>query len=107
MIFPNAGDLPRHPSQLYELGLEGIALFIILWFYSKKPRPRGSISGLFLLCYGIFRFTVEFFREPDQQIGFVAFDWMTKGQLLSLPMIVFGMGIMYWAYRGQKKCGHI
>ncbi len=91
MVFPFGGPLPRHPSQLYELGLEGFVLFIIIWLYSRKPRPLGRVSSVFLLCYGSFRFFVEFFRTPDQQLGFIAFDWLTMGQLLSLPMILLGI----------------
>lgn len=98
MVFPQAGPQPRHPSELYEFFLEGVVLFIILWWYSSKPRPRMAVSGLFLLCYGCFRFFVEFFRQPDIQIGFVAFGWMTKGQLLSIPMIIAGAALLGWAY---------
>lgn len=104
MIFPNAGNLPRHPSQLYEFFLEGVMLFIILWTFSRKPRPRWAVSGLFLFFYGLFRFTIEFFREPDAQIGFVAFGWLTKGQLLCLPMILLGLGIFVWAYTRKPLC---
>ena len=78
----------RHPSQLYEFCLEGVVLFAVLWFYSRKPRPRYAVSGLFALLYGLFRFGVEFVREPDVQLGFIAFDWLTMGQILSLPLIV-------------------
>ncbi|OGT46665.1 MAG: prolipoprotein diacylglyceryl transferase [Gammaproteobacteria bacterium RIFCSPHIGHO2_12_FULL_41_20] len=99
IIFPNAGQAPRHPSQLYELILEGVVLFIILWLFSRSPRPRGAVSGLFLLGYGLFRCSSEFFREPDIQIGYIAFDWVTEGQLLSLPMIMLGIGLLIWAYR--------
>lgn len=101
MIFPaeKAGGLPRHPSQLYEALLEGIVLFIILWVFSKKPRPLASISGLFLFAYGLFRFLVEFVREPDSQLGYLAFDWVTMGQALSLPMIVIGLFLVSWSYR--------
>lgn len=103
MIFARTGGpLPRHPSQLYEFALEGVALFIILWFYSSRPRPVGAVSGLFLICYGTFRFIVEFFREPDQQLGYLAFGWFTMGQLLSLPMILVGMGLIVWAYRTRR-----
>lgn len=107
MIFPNGGELPRHPSVLYEFLLEGVAMFVILWFFSQKRRPRWAVSGLFLLCYGLFRFCIEFFREPDAQIGFVAFGWLTKGQLLSLPMFILGIGMLVWAYRGKKVCNNI
>jgi len=88
----------RHPSQLYEFALEGIVLFAVLWLYSRKPRPRYAVSGLFALLYGLFRFGVEFVREPDVQLGFVAFDWLTMGQILSLPLIIVGMGLL-WASR--------
>lgn len=103
MVFPNAGNLPRHPSQLYEFALEGVLLFIILQWYSQKPRPIGSVSGLFLLGYGLFRFIVEFFREPDVAQGFVAFDWLTRGQELSLPMILVGAFIMLFAIRASYQ----
>jgi phosphatidylglycerol:prolipoprotein diacylglycerol transferase len=101
MVFPDprAGGVPRHPSQLYEASLEGLALFIILWLYSSKPRPAMAVSGIFLLCYGIFRFILEFFRTPDAQLGFVAFDWLTMGQILSTPMVLAGAGLVWWAYK--------
>ena len=91
VIFPLAGPDPRHPSQLYEMMLEGMLLFIVLWIYTRKPRPLGRASGLFLLIYGVSRFAVEFLREPDAHIGPVALGWMTMGQLLTLPMILFGV----------------
>jgi len=90
MVFPQVDALPRHPSQLYEFSLEGIALFLILWIYSRKPRPVGSVSGLFLIGYGSFRFLVEFTRQPDSFLGYVAHG-LTMGQLLSFPMIVLGL----------------
>jgi len=99
MVFPNAGPYPRHPSQLYEAGLEGIMMFVVLWLYSRKPKPTMAVSGLFLLLYGCSRFFVEFFRQPDAQLGFVAFGWMSQGQLLSLPMVAGGIILMAWAYR--------
>jgi len=102
MVFPNAGPLPRHPSQLYEFSLEGVALFIILWVYARKPRPTGAVSGLFLLCYGIFRFLVEFVREPDVQLGYLAFGWVTMGQILSLPMILLGVWLLWWSHRKRN-----
>ncbi len=95
MVFPIAGPLPRHPSQLYEFLLEGVLLFIILWVYSSRSRPRGSVSGLFLLCYGSFRIFIEFFRQPDPQLGYLAWNWLTMGQLLSVPMIVFGLFLIF------------
>jgi phosphatidylglycerol:prolipoprotein diacylglycerol transferase len=99
MIFPNGGPLPRHPSQLYEFLLEGIALFVIVWIYSAKPRPRMAVSGVFALGYGCFRFFVEFYRQPDAHIGYLAFDWFTMGQLLSTPMIAVGIGLIWWAHK--------
>lgn len=103
IVYPNAGPLPRHPSELYEAFLEGIVLFIMMWLYSAKPKPRMAVSGLFLLGYGVIRFTVEFFRQPDPQLGFVAFGWMTQGQLLSIPMIVIGIFLLGYAYSHQRK----
>jgi phosphatidylglycerol:prolipoprotein diacylglycerol transferase len=101
MPFPGAGGEPRHPSQLYEAGLEGVALFVILWWYSARPRPAGSVGGLFLLGYGVFRFVVEFAREPDAHLGFVALQWMSMGQILCLPMIALGGGLMWWGHARQ------
>jgi phosphatidylglycerol---prolipoprotein diacylglyceryl transferase len=89
----------RHPSQLYQAALEGVALFLLLWWFSARSRPIGAVSGLFLIGYGVFRSIAEFFREPDAHLGFVAFDWLTMGQLLSIPMILFGIGLMIFAYR--------
>ena len=91
MVFPHVDQLARHPSQLYEFALEGVVLFTIVWIYSSKPRPRGAITGVFAIGYGCFRFFIEFFREPDLDIGFVAFQWLTMGQLLSAPMILIGI----------------
>ena len=102
MIFPNAGPLARHPSQLYEAMLEGVLLFLILWIYSSKPKPLGSVSGLFLLGYGFFRFVVEFVRVPDQQYGYLLLDWITMGQILSLPMIMIGLFITVRAFQSVK-----
>lgn len=107
MIFPNAGDLPRHPSQLYEFAMEGVFLFIILWLYSRKPRPMGAVSGLFAIFYGVFRCTAEFFRQPDIQIGYLAFDWFTEGQLLSIPLILVGIALLVWAYTKNAKTGNV
>ncbi|MEX2365790.1 MAG: prolipoprotein diacylglyceryl transferase, partial [Pseudohongiellaceae bacterium] len=99
MVFPGAGPLARHPSQLYQAALEGLALFLILWLYSSRPKPTFAVSGLFCFCYGCFRFLVEFFRAPDENIGFVAFGWMTRGQQLSIPMIIAGLLFIFLAYR--------
>ncbi|MDH5648208.1 MAG: prolipoprotein diacylglyceryl transferase [Gammaproteobacteria bacterium] len=98
MIFKTGGPLPRHPSQLYEATLEGVALFVILWVFSNKARPIGFRSGLFLCGYGVFRFLVEFARQPDVHIGYLAFNWFTMGQLLSLPMILFGIWLIWRSY---------
>ncbi len=98
MIFPQAGDdIPRHPSQLYQAGLEGLGLFVLLWLYSAKPRPVGTTSGLFLMGYGAFRFIAEYFRDPDAGI-FGRSDIVSMGQWLSLPMILLGLW-MFWRAR--------
>ena len=97
MAFPQAGDLqPRHPSQLYHVGLEGISLFLILWLYTQKPRPTGAASGVFLIGYGTFRFITEFFREPDSGIFGHSYT-ISMGQWLSLPMILIGLWLCYRA----------
>ena len=103
MVFPHVDNLARHPSQLYQVALEGIALFIIVWWFSSSPKPRMAVAGLFSVTYGCFRFFVEFFREPDQHIGYVAFEWMTMGQLLCLPMIIGGIVLLYLAYSNGPK----
>jgi phosphatidylglycerol:prolipoprotein diacylglycerol transferase len=102
MVFPNVDNQPRHPSQLYELGLEGIALFVVLWIYALRPRPMGAVSGLFLLGYGLARFVVEFTRETDSFLGLLAFG-LSMGQWLSLPMMILGLGMMLWAYARAGK----
>jgi phosphatidylglycerol:prolipoprotein diacylglycerol transferase len=104
MIFPtDPAQLPRHPSQLYQFALEGVALFVILWLYTRKPRPVMSVSGLFAVCYGVFRFIVEFVRVPDAQLGYLAFGWLTMGQLLCIPMVLIGAGMMVWAYQRDGR----
>lgn len=95
VVFDTGGPLPRHPSQLYEAFLEGVVLFGLLWWYSTRPRPAGRVSGLFLLGYGLSRFAVEFVREPDPQLGYLAFGWVTMGQVLSLPMLLFGAWLLW------------
>jgi len=102
MVFPQVDNVPRHPSQLYEFGLEGLLLFAVLWIYASRQRPRGAVSGLFLLGYGGFRFIAEFAREPDNFLGFLA-GGLTMGQWLSLPMIAAGALMMLWAYRRAGK----
>jgi phosphatidylglycerol:prolipoprotein diacylglycerol transferase len=101
IIFPGAGSVARHASQLYEFALEGVVLFIMLWLYSNKPRPMGAVSGMFLAGYGSFRFFVEYFREPDAHIGLYS-GFISQGQILSLPMIIGGIGLMLWAYKKGK-----
>ncbi len=88
----------RHASQLYEAALEGLVMFVILWIYSSRPRPTMAISGLFAVLYGGFRIAVEFVRLPDADIGYIAFGWLTMGQLLSLPLILVGAVLIYFAY---------
>jgi phosphatidylglycerol:prolipoprotein diacylglycerol transferase len=98
MVFRGAGALPRHPSQLYQFALEGVLLFVILWAYSAKPRPTGAVSAVFLIGYGALRFAAEFFREPDDFLGLLAFN-LSLGQWLSLPMILAGIAMLAWAGR--------
>ena len=101
MVFPGGGPLPRHPSQLYQATLEGLALFLVLWWYSSKPRPLGAVGGLFVLGYGCARFTVEFFRQPDAHLGLLGLG-LSMGQWLSLPMILIGAWLMARGYRQQR-----
>lgn len=89
----------RHPSQLYQAALEGLTMFLVLYLYSRRPRPRYAVSGLFALLYGIFRFAVEFVRVPDVQLGYLAFGWLTMGQLLSLPLVAFGLAMLWLSHR--------
>ena len=98
MWFPqvDASAVARHPSQLYQMGLEGLALFVILWLYSSRQRPSGAVSGVFLLGYGCFRFIAEWFREPDDFLGLLALGF-SMGQWLSLPMVAGGVGLIIWA----------
>ena len=95
----------RHPSQLYEAALEGLVMFVILWWYSAKPRPYMAVSALFLVLYGVFRFFVEFYRLPDADPGYLAFDWVTMGQVLSAPMVIAGAAMLGVAYSQDKKKG--
>ena len=98
MILPGAGPIGRHPSQLYQGLLEGVVLFLTLWIFSSRARPRMAVSGLFLTCYGVFRCLVEFVRLPDAHLGYLAWDWLTMGQVLSLPMIAAGAWLLAAAY---------
>lgn len=97
-LFDNYGVLPRHPSQLYEMFLEGMILFVIIHKFIRQPHPVGSVSGLFLICYGVFRFIAEFFRQPDSHLGLIN-NILTMGQILSCPMIILGIVIIYVAYK--------
>jgi len=96
MIFPQVDQLPRHPSQLYQASLEGLVLFVVLWLYARSVRPRGAVSGMFLVGYGLFRFIAEFFRTPDEGI-FGLSDVISMGQWLSLPMILCGSTMLIWS----------
>ena len=98
MVFPRVDDLPRHPSQLYQAGLEGLLLFVLLWVYSGRTRPRGAVSGVFLIGYGSFRFLAEYFRTPDEGI-FGLSEVISMGQWLSLPMIAIGVLMLAAAHR--------
>ena len=89
----------RHPSQLYQVVLEGLAMFAVLWWFSSRPRPRYAVGGMFALLYGVFRFAVEFVREPDAHIGYLAFGWLTMGQLLSLPLVALGLALLWTSRR--------
>jgi phosphatidylglycerol:prolipoprotein diacylglycerol transferase len=93
---------PRHPSQLYEAFLEGVILFIVIWIYSSKPRPAMAVSGLFAVLYGLFRSSVELVRLPDEHIGYLAFGWLTMGQVLTLPMIIGGILLLWRAYSREN-----
>ena len=100
------GGEVRHPTQLYEATLEGIVLFTVIWWYTSKPRPRLAPAGLFLTLYALFRILVEFLRLPDANIGYLAFGWLTMGQLLSLPMLVAGLAMFGWALRNKQHSGN-
>ncbi len=99
MIFPHVDSLSRHPSQLYEFALEGVAFFALLWIYSAKPRPVGAVSGMFLIGYGVFRSLAECFREPEDGFMGILTLGISMGQWLSLPMVAAGMVMLVWAYR--------
>ncbi len=105
IIFPEAGPEPRHPSQLYQFALEGVVLFIILNLFWRKNPPRGAISGMFLLFYGLFRFLVEFVRQPDSQLG-LYFQEISMGQILSTPMIIIGALMIWVAYKRPQLFGN-
>jgi phosphatidylglycerol---prolipoprotein diacylglyceryl transferase len=98
MVFRGAGDLPRHPSQVYQILMEGLLLFVLLWLYARKERKPGQVAAMFLLGYGVFRFIAEFFREPDAHLGLLSLG-MSMGQWLCVPMIFGGIGLWWWAQR--------
>ncbi len=102
VIFDHYQALPRHPSQLYEVALEGLALFVMVWLFARKTRPVGAISAVFLIGYGCARFLVEFMREPDDFLGLLTLGW-SLGQWLSVPMIVVGIGVLAYVYRGGQR----
>jgi phosphatidylglycerol:prolipoprotein diacylglycerol transferase len=102
MVFQTADNQPRHPTQLYEALLEGLFMFTVLWWFGSRARPRRAISGLFLILYSLIRFGIEFVRVPDVQFGYLALGWVTMGQLLSLPMFVFGVVLMILAYTKKQ-----
>lgn len=104
---PDGQLVARHPSQLYEATLEGLVLFIILWWFTSKPRPRLAPTGLFLIVYGCARFAVEWVRLPDANIGYLVGDWLTMGMLLTIPMILIGAIIMVFAYRRAQPSGNL
>ena len=100
MIFPTDPEqIPRHPSQLYQFAIEGVIIFALLWWFSSRPRPRLVVSGLFLVLYGVGRIVAELFRQPDAQLGFLAWDWLTMGQLLSVPMVIAGVVLIAYGYK--------
>lgn len=103
MVFPRVDDVLRHPSQLYQMAGEGLALFLLLWWYSNKPRPRRAVAAMFMIGYGVFRTAAEFFRQPDAHLGIRALGFLTQGMILSIPMIVVGVLLLVIAYRqGQQ-----
>ena len=106
IVFPAAGPEPRHPSQLYQFALEGLALFVLVWLFSRQPRPTGAVGGLFLAGYGVFRFIVEFARQPDAHLGLNTLG-LSQGQMLSIPMILLGLGLIVYAYKHNNKKGKV
>jgi phosphatidylglycerol:prolipoprotein diacylglycerol transferase len=107
VVEPDGQVVARHPSQLYEATLEGLVLFLILWWFTAKPRPRLAPTGLFLVVYGFARFTVEWVRLPDANIGYLVGDWLTMGMLLTIPMILAGAIMMTFAYRRDQPSGNL
>lgn len=102
MVFRHVDNQPRHPSQLYEVLGEGLLLFLLVWTFSRKPRPTGAVLGVFLIGYSIARSTAEFFRVPDDS-NFFGIEWLTEGQLLSIPMFIIGIALLYWSYNRKEQ----
>ena len=102
MVYPNAGPMPRHPSSLYQFLLEGLLLFVVLWLYAKKPRGLGQVSGAFLIGYGSLRFIAEYFREPDDFLGFLALH-LSMGQWLCVPMVLIGIAMWFWGREREPR----
>ncbi|MBI3229107.1 MAG: prolipoprotein diacylglyceryl transferase [Burkholderiales bacterium] len=102
MVWPNVDALPRHPSPIYQALIDGILVFILLWIYARKARPRLAVGAFYTLLYGCARFTTEYFRTPDYEVSFAGVT-ISSGQLLSLPMVAVGVGIMLWAYRWERR----
>lgn len=100
VIYPGE-SVGRHPSSLYQAFAEGVVLFALLWWFSRRPRPQMAVSGMFLMGYGGLRFITEFFRQPDSHLNFIAFNWMTMGQILCLPMLALGLSFIVYGYRHQ------
>ena len=103
MVFPHVDGVARHPSQLYQAFAEGVILFLIINLYAKKDRPVMATSSIFLIGYGSLRFITEFFREPDNHIGFTFLEVFTRGQMLSIPMILIGLMLLFYSYKRTKK----
>jgi len=102
MVFRGAGDVPRHPSQIYQFLLEGLLLFVLLWWFARRPSARGQVSAVFLMGYGVLRFVAEYFREPDQFLGLLALN-LSMGQWLCVPMVLLGVGLWLWAGRNNPR----
>jgi len=100
MVFRGAGDLPRHPSQIYQFLLEGLLLFVLLWWFARRPSARGQVSAVFLMGYGVLRYVAEYFREPDQFLGLLALN-LSMGQWLCVPMVLLGVWLWLWAARNN------
>ena len=101
MIWPNVDMLPRHPSPLYQMLVDGLLMFVLLWLYARKERPLGAVSGMYCVLYGCARFFTEYFRIPDYEVS-LGFFTISAGQMLSLPMVILGIGVLWWAYKFER-----